>query len=174
MLELRNYETIGNNYNYLTDMKMSSVCNENVIYLNNKYIEKETELNNLKDTSIENMWLNELQVLEVEYDRYNQERKEPDDNFEQTTTTSNAKKVVPRKKIMKVNNNENENENENKTKTKTKTNETKLNNSKSTKAKKNTAIKVTYDEDEEELNFTTKTYNVIELQEEEYTNDSID
>lgn len=80
MLSEHSYETIGDNYNYLTDMKMSSVCNENVINLNNKYAEKEIELENLMNTSIENMWLNELQILEVEYAKHIQERKEKEND----------------------------------------------------------------------------------------------
>lgn len=164
MLESKNYEMVENNYNYLTNMKMSSVCNENVIYLNNKYIGKETELNNLKNTTIENMWLNELQILDVEYEKYIQERKEqeqekqeeqePNNNKKSGKRKETLKKVAPKKKVMKAD--------ESETKPKSKT------------TKKIEISKVTYDdEDEEELTFVVKKSNIIEMQEEEYTNDSI-
>jgi DNA topoisomerase-2 len=102
MLSSRRYETVGDNYNYLTDMKMSSVCNENVIQLNNKYAEKEEELENLMNTTIENMWLNELQILEVEYARHIQERKEKDREQSDTRENSQKKEKVNRKKSANV------------------------------------------------------------------------
>jgi hypothetical protein len=36
--------------------------------------EKETELNKIKETTIETMWLNELKTLEKEYARYKNDR----------------------------------------------------------------------------------------------------
>lgn len=102
MLSSRRYETIGDNYNYLTDMKMSSVCNENVIQLNNKYAEKEAELENLMNTTIETMWLTELQILEVEYARHIQERKEKDREQSDTKENSQKKEKVNRKKSANV------------------------------------------------------------------------
>jgi DNA topoisomerase-2 len=94
MLMEHSYETIDDNYNYLTDMKMSSVCNENVNYLNNKYLEKESELEKLTNTTIENIWLTELQTLEVEYERYVQAKKEEnnDQKQKQEQTTSKVQK----------------------------------------------------------------------------------
>lgn len=103
MLSSCKYETIGDSYNYLTDMKMSSVCNENVINLNSKYADKEAELEKLMNTTIENMWLSELQILEVEYARHIRERKEKDREQSDTKENSQKKEKVNRKKSANVN-----------------------------------------------------------------------
>jgi DNA topoisomerase-2 len=156
MLELNKYEIIEDNYNYLTDMKMSSVCDENINNLNNKYLEKEIELINLINTTIENMWLNELQILEVEYEKHIQERKEENEEQEQ-------------KKEQKQGKNQNKvGANKKKTEAKTTT--------PSTKNKKK-SIDKKIEIDDTELNFSKtnvqKKINVsIEMQEEEYINDS--
>jgi DNA topoisomerase-2 len=102
MLSSCKYETISDSYNYLTDMKMSSVCNENVINLNSKYADKEEELEKLMNTTIENMWLNELQILEVEYARHIRERKEKDREQSDTKENSQKKEKVNRKKSANV------------------------------------------------------------------------
>jgi DNA topoisomerase-2 len=102
MLMEHSYETIDDNYNYLTDMKMSSVCNENVNYLNNKYLEKENELEKLTNTTIENIWLTELQTLEVEYERYVQAKKE--ENYDQKQTASKVQKQRKPKVTNKLTN----------------------------------------------------------------------
>jgi DNA topoisomerase-2 len=163
MLEDCEYETIGDNYNYLTDMKMSSVCNENVNHLNNKYAEKEAELLNLKNTTIENMWLNELKLLEIEYDRHIRERKEENDEEpeeqdkkEQDKKKQNKKKAVGgnvKSDIKKV--------------TPVKRNKKQIN------AKINAKVN---NNDDDEIVFNKKVIdkkiNTIEMQEEEYTNDS--
>ena len=103
MLSSCKYETINDSYNYLTDMKMSSVCNENVINLNSKYADKEAELEKLMNTTIENMWLSELQILEVEYARHIRERKEKDREQSDTKENSQKKEKVNRKKSANVN-----------------------------------------------------------------------
>jgi DNA topoisomerase-2 len=167
MLEDCEYETIGDNYNYLTDMKMSSVCNENVNHLNNKYAEKEAELLNLKNTTIENMWLNELKLLEIEYDRHIRERKEENDEEpeeqdkkEQDKKKQNKKKAVGgnvKSDIKKV--------------TPVKRNKKQIN------AKINAKVNAKVNNnDDDEIVFNKKVIdkkiNTIEMQEEEYTNDS--
>ena len=76
MLQSRGYEVVNDDYNYLLDMKMNSVCNEKNISLQNKYLEKERELNILETTSIENVWLSELEILELEYINYTAQRDE--------------------------------------------------------------------------------------------------
>lgn len=108
MLKEHEYETIENNYNYLTDMKMSSVCDENVNYLNSKYIGKETELQNLKNTTIQNMWLNELQMLEIEYERHIRERIEANEERTQKQDQEQKKerKQKPRPTNKKLTNKE--------------------------------------------------------------------
>lgn len=100
MLQSREYDTISDNYNYLTDMKMSSVCDETVIHLTNKRNEKENELNNLMNTTIENMWLNELETLEVEYAKHIHERNEA--NLEQEEKNERKEKKEKKEKKARV------------------------------------------------------------------------
>jgi DNA topoisomerase-2 len=176
MLETRGYEIIEDNYNYLTHMKMSSVCDENVTNLNNKYAEKEQELLNLRNTTIENMWLSELQRLEVEYERHIQEKNE--ENEEPKEQQVKEKKQVKQKQQVKI-------KEENK--------KTPIKNKNS---KKNNEIKENKKDDYDELEFSDviiesssskniqvksslvkipiKTNSLMEMQEEEYIIESDD
>jgi DNA topoisomerase-2 len=61
---LKGYTKIENSYNYLIKMSMDSVSEENVNTLKKEYDTKQKELSKLTKTTIENMWLNELKVLE--------------------------------------------------------------------------------------------------------------
>ena len=61
---LKGYTKIENSYNYLIKMSMDSVSEENVNTLKKEYDTKQKELSKLMKTTIENMWLNELKVLE--------------------------------------------------------------------------------------------------------------
>lgn len=100
MLKSREYDTIDDedNYHYLTDMKMSSVCNENVNNLNRKYEDKQQELDILTNKTIQTIWLEELEILELEYNKYIRERKEAceeinyDDKNKKKSSVKNNKK----------------------------------------------------------------------------------
>jgi DNA topoisomerase-2 len=70
MLYNSDYDLIEESFNYLTGMKMNCVCIEKVESLNNEYLRKEEELNILKNTTIETMWINELNDLEIAYSEY--------------------------------------------------------------------------------------------------------
>ena len=61
---LKAYAKIENSYNYLIKMSMDSVSEENVKTLKKEYDTKQKELDKLQKMTIENMWLNELKVLE--------------------------------------------------------------------------------------------------------------
>jgi hypothetical protein len=61
---LKEYTKIENSYNYLTKMAMDSVSEENVKTLKKEYDTKQKELDKLQKTTIEKMWLNELDILE--------------------------------------------------------------------------------------------------------------
>ena len=76
LLESKNYQIIGEDtdYKYLTKMPMDSVTEENVERLEKEYKVKEAELKVMQDTSIEQMWRQELVVLEKEYLSYQEER----------------------------------------------------------------------------------------------------
>jgi hypothetical protein len=55
---------------------MDSVSEENVEKMLNEHEEKQNELERIKSTTIEQMWLSELEILENEYKEYKKERKQ--------------------------------------------------------------------------------------------------
>ena len=69
LLKSKNYTVFDNDeeYKYLLKMSMDSVSEENVEKLTKEFNEKMEELNLIKSTSIEHMWLHELQTLEQMY-----------------------------------------------------------------------------------------------------------
>jgi DNA topoisomerase-2 len=76
MLVCKNYEEIDgdNEFKYLVKMPMDSVSEENVNKVMNELGEKTEELERIKETTIEQMWLYELEMLETEYIEYLKER----------------------------------------------------------------------------------------------------
>ena len=72
----REYDVIDDDeeYKYLRKMPIDSVIEENIEKLMNEKGEKEKELDDIKGTSIQMMWLKELEELEVEYEHYLKER----------------------------------------------------------------------------------------------------
>jgi DNA topoisomerase-2 len=95
ILEEKEYNVIDddNEYKYLIKMPMDSVSDENVQRLNNEYMKKQEELDNIKNTSTQQMWLNELQLLEEEYNNYLNERELSCADYE----TVKPKKVIKKK-----------------------------------------------------------------------------
>ena len=73
MLESKGYYKIMDNdendynYKYLIKMPMDSVTEENVERLNKERGDKEAELEIIKNTTINKMWLNELDELKKQY-----------------------------------------------------------------------------------------------------------
>ena len=69
LLKSKNYTVFDNDeeYKYLLKMSMDSVSEENVEKLTKEFNEKMEELNLIKSTSIEHMWLHELQTLKQMY-----------------------------------------------------------------------------------------------------------
>jgi DNA topoisomerase-2 len=61
---------IGTSYNYLLGMPIYNLTMEKIEELKNQKEEKEIEYEQLKNTTIENLWLNELNKLEKEYDKW--------------------------------------------------------------------------------------------------------
>jgi DNA topoisomerase-2 len=76
MLEEKEYDKIDDDeeFKYLVRMPMDSVSEENVEKLLKEYNEKSDELERIKSTTIEQMWLSELEILEKEYLEYTKER----------------------------------------------------------------------------------------------------
>jgi DNA topoisomerase-2 len=86
MLQEKGYIMIDedNEYKYLVRMPMDSVSDENVNKLNKEHKDKSDELERIKETTIQQMWLSELHELEKEYIQYREERTQ--------TATSEKKK----------------------------------------------------------------------------------
>ena len=82
MLQDKGYQKIVNSdtnvideeYKYLVRMPMDTVSDENVAKLINEYDKTKQELDEIKATTCEQMWLRELDTLEQEYANYRAER----------------------------------------------------------------------------------------------------
>ena len=76
MLLEKGYNVIDEDadFKYLTKLPMDSVSQENVEKLENDHQNKMVELDNVKSTTIQQMWLKELVVLETEYLHYKEIR----------------------------------------------------------------------------------------------------
>jgi DNA topoisomerase II len=95
MLETKKYDKIegDEDYKYLLKMTMDSVSEENISKINSDHVSKKMELDNIKNTRPEDMWLNELDELLVEYGKHITERKQQSD-----MSDKKSKKVVKKGK----------------------------------------------------------------------------
>ena len=76
---------------------MDSVCEENFEALLKEKGDKETQLNKVKETTIQMMWLHELRVLEKEYEQYKIDRVNRSKGI---TTKKKKKKKVKKSKAQ--------------------------------------------------------------------------
>ena len=60
----------NSDYNYLIKMPMDSVCKENVEKLLKEHEHKKNELETMKASTLENMWLKELDTLKIAYTEF--------------------------------------------------------------------------------------------------------
>ena len=76
MLEAKNYDKLegDDEYKFLVKMPMDSVTEENVEKLLKYKGNKETELEQIKNTTINKMWISELSTLREQYVDYKEER----------------------------------------------------------------------------------------------------
>ena len=100
LLQDKGYDTIDNDkeYKYLTKMPMDSVTEENVTRLFNELGSKQSELEIVKSTSVNQMWSSELDKLKMEYIQYKEERQSL-----LTCQEKQKKKVVVKKIVKKTN-----------------------------------------------------------------------
>jgi len=87
-----NFAKIDGDYKYLIKMPMDSVTDENVEKLLRDRDETVRELEILRGTTLEQMWLRELNTLETKYEQYKKIRENLQSVVPKKTTT--AKKVV--------------------------------------------------------------------------------
>jgi DNA topoisomerase-2 len=99
MLEEKEYDTLDDDheFKYLVRMPMDSVSEENVEKLLKEHGIKNAELERVKATTIEEMWLSELLILEQEYTIYQMERKEA----QQGDVKASGKKKIVTKAVKK-------------------------------------------------------------------------
>jgi DNA topoisomerase-2 len=76
MLFANGFDKIDGDYKYLVKMPMDSVTSENVEKLRRERDETLRELEVLKQTTLEQMWLRELDVLDAKYQDYKKLREE--------------------------------------------------------------------------------------------------
>jgi len=101
MLIEKDYDIIDEDkeFKYLVRMPMDSVSAENVEKLLKEHMLTNSELERIKSTSIQDMWLSELAVLENEYKMYQKEREIAQQGDIKTT---GKKKTIVKKVVKKV------------------------------------------------------------------------
>jgi DNA topoisomerase-2 len=92
------FAVLDGDYKYLIKMTMDSVTSENVAAILKEKADTEMQLETLKATTLEKMWLTELQMLEVQYEIYKGRREKLQ---EATTSGTDKKKVVVKKVVAK-------------------------------------------------------------------------
>ncbi len=76
LMNTRKYDTFDGDFKYLIKMPMDSVTEENVASIMADKDNSQKELDILLATSLEQMWLNELNILESDYDKYKLKRQQ--------------------------------------------------------------------------------------------------
>ena len=102
LLSDKDYEQIDDDsdYKYLVKMPMDSVSEENVEKLLNERNSKAEQLEQIKNTTIEQMWMTELEILEQEYQEYLKERKRITSG--EQTNQKNAKATITKTGVKKI------------------------------------------------------------------------
>ena len=97
LLESRGFDRLDGDYKYLTKMPMDSVTQENVDAIMKEKADTEHELDTLKATSCETMWMRELVNFETEYAKYKAHREAI-----QNPAPAEGKGSEGKKKVTKV------------------------------------------------------------------------
>jgi len=97
MLTEKGYAMIEGDFKYLVKMPMDSVTEENVASIMKEKEATETELAVLRKTSLEKMWLTELDSLEKEYTKYKARREKIQAGDPTKKVSAGGAKVVKRK-----------------------------------------------------------------------------
>jgi len=91
MLSDMKFEHIDDSFDYLIKLPMNTVSKENVEKLLNEKNNMEREMLELEQTSIQRIWLKELEIFEREYKLYKIRRSTPDEETEQKSNGSGKK-----------------------------------------------------------------------------------
>ena len=101
MLEDQGFDKLEGDYKYLTKMPMDSVTQENVDAALKEKADTEQELDTLKATSCETIWMRELANFEQEYAKYKTHR-EALQNPDPSGKGSNESKKKAIKVVSKI------------------------------------------------------------------------
>jgi DNA topoisomerase-2 len=94
LMEVRKFDKLEGDYKYLIKMPMDSVTQENVQSILKEKEETEKELNILTATTLEKMWLSELDEFEREYGVYKKRREQIQSGNSTTAGGAKTKKVL--------------------------------------------------------------------------------
>ena len=94
LMDSRKFDKLEGDYKYLIKMPMDSVTQENVQSILKEKEETEKELNILTATTLEKMWLSELDEFEREYGVYKKRREQIQSGNSATAGGAKSKKVV--------------------------------------------------------------------------------
>jgi DNA topoisomerase-2 len=103
LLKSKGYTIIedDNDYKYLVRMPMDSVTEENVEKLLKDKTNKEKELETIKNTTINEMWLSELDSLREQFIEYKDERTKMMNGEVSLSSKTNKKKVISKGVVKK-------------------------------------------------------------------------
>jgi DNA gyrase/topoisomerase IV subunit B len=91
------FALLDGDYKYLIKMPMDSVTEENVASIMKEKTDTEAELEALKAKTLEQMWLEELDALEKQYDNYKKKRVQIQEGSGKPNTQEKKKKIVIKK-----------------------------------------------------------------------------
>ena len=94
LMDSRKFDKLEGDYKYLIKMPMDSVTQENVQSILKEKEETEKELNILTATTLEKMWLSELDEFEREYGVYKKRREQIQSGSTSTAGGAKSKKIV--------------------------------------------------------------------------------
>jgi DNA topoisomerase-2 len=99
LLTKKKYDMIDGDFKYLIKMPMDSVTEENVANIMKEKENTELELDTLRKTTVEKMWITELNTLEKEYAKYKTKREKiQTEGPSKKSSQATKKKVVVKKK----------------------------------------------------------------------------
>jgi DNA topoisomerase-2 len=101
LLQAKQYDQLADNYNYLVKMPMDSVSEEQLSKLRKQFDAMRDELQQTKDTSPTDFWLQELHMLRTKYTEYMLKRKEELD-LELELEKNTVKQMNVNKTVKKV------------------------------------------------------------------------
>jgi DNA topoisomerase-2 len=91
------FDLLDGDYKYLIKMPMDSVTEENVASIMKEKTDTEAELEALKAKTLEQMWLEELDALEKQYDLYKKKRIQIQEGSGKPNTQEKKKKFTIKK-----------------------------------------------------------------------------